>query len=182
MGAIVANKLSFEIADVDNCKLLPILDTSEYTSDIVELPTLQVLIPGYNEDDVVELSYYPSKITLLNSNVLGITHVANSKYYQALPDGLWTIKMSICPFEDNWYEKKFYRTCELECKYYQAFLKLELDKCETCYNKQKAEKLNTAWIYLQGVKANVGACNFKQATDLYNISSKILDDIINCEC
>jgi len=182
MGAIVKNKLKFDVIEMNNCALMGIMDISSYSvdSDLVELPTLQVLMPGYPE--VVELNYYPEQVTILNSNNLQISNVANPEDLLALPDGLWTIKQSICPFEDNWYEKKFYRLCQLECKFYSAFLNLELSKCEDCYSDEKAKKLNTAWMYMQGVKANVGKCNFNKATTLYEKAEKIVDAILDCEC
>lgn len=180
MGAIVSNKLSFQIVELNSCSLLGVMDTSYYSSEVFESPTLQVLIPGY--DEVVELNYYPNEVTILNSGNLGLSNIADDGDYLALPDGLWTIKISICPFEDNWFQKQFFRTCQIECKFYKAFLNLELNKCETCYNEQKAVKLNTAWMYIQGVKANVADCNFEKASELYSIANKILDDLIECDC
>lgn len=183
MGAIVKNKLKFDIVELNSCLTMGILDNSSYTvdDDLVQLPTLQILIPSYG-DTPVEVSYYPHQVTILNSNNLQLSNVADPKDYIALPDGLWTIKQTICPFEDNWFEKKFYRICQLECKFYNAFLELELNKCEDCWNDKKYQKLRNADVYIKGIKANVSDCNFKKATQLYEKADKILDDLTDCKC
>lgn len=174
------NYLSFEVVENNSCKLITLLDTSIYQDeDSASGFVLQVKIPGGFPD--VELNYYKKAITMLNSNTLGLTNVNAPTYYQNLPDGLYTAKISICPFEDNWFQKSWYRTCQLECKYYKAFLNLELNKCTTCFNKQKAEQLNTVYMYIQGIHANVTDCNFKAATDLYSVANKLVDLLLNCD-
>lgn len=176
----IQNYLSFDVVETHNCNTLAILDTSAYADeDLIEGKVLQVKVPGY--DDFVELNYYESAITILNSNSLKLTNVSDPIFYTTLPDGLWAAKISICPFEDNWFEKSWYRTCQLECKYYQAFLKLQLDQCTNCYNKQTADKLTTIWMYMQGIHANVSATNFKKATQLYTVANKMLDNILDCD-
>ncbi len=176
----IQNYLSFEIVNMNNCKLIGFMDTSKYAdSDNVEGKVLQITIPGF--EDVVELNYFQSSITILNSNLLKITNVSSPTFYQELPDGLYTAKISICPFEDNWFQKSWYRTCQLECKYYKAFLLLNLNDCTSCYNKNKAEKLNTAWMYMQGITGNVKDGNFSNATKLYNVANNILDKLLDCD-
>lgn len=156
------------------------MDTSIYAdADNVEGKVLQVLIPGYEEP--VELTYYQSAVTILNSNLLKITNVSDPAYFQELPDGLYTAKISVCPFEDNWFQKSWYRTCQLECKYYKAFLQLNLNDCTECYNKNKAEKLHTAWMYIQGITGNAKDGNFSAATKLYDVANKILDNLLECD-
>ncbi len=63
----IQNYLSFDVVETHNCNTLAILDTSAYADgDLVEGKVLQVKVPGY--DDFVELNYYESAITILNSN------------------------------------------------------------------------------------------------------------------
>lgn len=178
--SFLQNYLSFDIISIASCKLVGIMDTSIYAdANNVEGKVLQVLIPGYEEP--VELTYYQSAITILNSNLLKITNVSDPAYFQELPDGLYTAKISVCPFEDNWFQKSWYRTCQLECKYYKAFLQLNLNDCTECYNKNKAEKLHTAWMYIQGITGNVKDGNFSAATKLYDVANKILDNLLECD-
>ncbi len=173
------NKLSFEVISIPSCKLVGLLDTSEYLNPkTVEGRVLQVVVPGNTA--IVELNYYVEGVTILNSNNLGITNVDNPEYYTDLPDGIWVAKISICPYDQFWAEKKWFRTCQLECKFDKAFLTLELDKCTNCYSKDRARQLDLAWRYIQGTKANVGDCNFAKATTLYTVANNILDDLLEC--
>lgn len=176
--SFTVTKLSFTIADLHSCKLLGVVDTSIY-DDNASGYTLQVQPP--NGLPLKELGYYPNGVTVLNSNSIGLTNVIGEENYQDLPDGIYTIKISVCPYESNWYEKTFYRTCQLQCKYNKAFLKLEMSKCTNCYNSQLKDTLDTAWDYIQGVSANIGDCNFKKANELYSVANSLLDNILECD-
>ena len=171
--------LSFEVLETNNVKTLALADTSNYDDNATGF-TLQILIPSQRK--AVELNYYKAGVTILNSNSLGITNTKQSSLYQDLPDGLYTAKISVCPHEDVWFEKSWYRINQLLCKYYKAFLTLELNKCETCYNKGKKSKLDTIWTYIQGIQSNVYDCNFQKANELYSVANKLSDDILNCCC
>lgn len=173
--------INFNVIDTFNCKTMGIVDTSYYNPSMtVTGYTLQVLVPGY--DDAVELSYYPSAVTILNSNLLGITKVYDYDDMLDLPDGVYTIKLSICPYDQFWKETSFYRTCKLECKYSQALLSLDFSNCTDCFSTSKVNKLKEAKIFIEGVKANMTDCNFKKATELYQKADSILDNILNCDC
>lgn len=178
--AFTVTELSFDVYDTHNVKTLGIVDTSVYDSNASGF-TLQVIIPGYEPIDAVELNYYKNGVTILNSNNLKLTNVTSPNLYTNLPDGLWTAKISVCPHESNWFEKSWYRTNELLCKYYKAFLNLELNICTDCYNKHKKQKLDLIWTYIQGIHANVSDSNFKAATDLYSTANKMLDKLLNCQ-
>lgn len=176
-----STKISFDIYNTSDCKTLGVLDTSFYQStQPISNATLQIISPFDNEP--VELNYYKNALTVLNSNNLGITNVNDLDYLQELPDGLYTAKMSICPEEIYWFEKSWYRTCLLECKYDKAFLKLNVNSCEACYNPEKIKALDRAELYMNACVMQAKNCNIKEATKLYNASNKILDSILNCSC
>jgi hypothetical protein len=44
------------------------------------------------------------------------------------------------------------------------------------------EKLKLAGLYMEGVLSNTNDCNLTQANELYSTASKILDNLINCDC
>ena len=171
--------LDFDILDTHNCGTFAILDISYY-SPLAPISggLIQVLVPGYLNP--IELYYTQSGITLLNSNNLGVTNVIGPENYIDLPDGAYVIKMSACP--DLWTEKIVYRTCKIDCKYDKAILLLNLNQCSTCYNASLAQKLQTIQLYIQGCNANARVGDINQATILYNVANKMLDDIINCNC
>lgn len=178
-------ELGFEVINTQNCKLLTILDTSYYNPNMITTGnTLQVIVPGYSnpsgEPRVIELSYEQGGVTILNSSNLQLTNYAQD--LTLLPDGLYTIKMTVCPYDDFWFEGTFYRTCQLECKYNKAVLSIGLKECENCYSPEKVQKLQSAWIFIQGVKANADVENYVMAGKLYKHASKILDGLIGKDC
>jgi len=171
-------ELSFDIVETNNCKTIGLLDTSYYAEG-AEGFVLQVQPPnGYG---LVELNYKQNGITVLNSNNLGVTNVSKSKYYQDLPDGLYIIKISVCPYNENWAEKKIFRTCQIWCKFYQAFLKSKKDQCSSCLSKD-AEMIKKAEDYIIGAEANVVNEDFYNAAKNYEAANKILDKIFDCDC
>lgn len=160
-----------------------ILDSSSYLNeDTAEGFVLQVVMPGAKPEDAVELNYYQKGVTILNSNVLGLTNVDNEKHFTNLPDGLWAAKISICPYNQFWYEKKWFRTCELECKFNKAFLSTKINECTACFAEEKLEKLALINRYMVGIKANVSDCNYKAASNLYTTANSLLDQIVDCDC
>lgn len=178
---IRATRLSFDILDTNDCKTLGLYDTSFYSSNqTIANATLQVISPF--DDSPVELDYYKNAVTILNSNTLKISNVNDLDNLVTLPDGLYTAKISVCPEEQFWFEKSWYRTCLLECKYDKAFLKLNVQSCEVCFSPEGLEKLERARIYIYGVKTNAQNCNVREADKLYKAANKILDNLLDCDC
>ena len=172
-------RLSFGIIDTDSCKYAAFVDQSFYNEDMtVTGGTLQVITPG--SEDAIELSYVQNGVTLLNSNSLGLSNVVDIEDLLDLPDGLYIGKISICPYDQFWYEKTWYRTCLLECKYNKGVLELDLNKCTTCYSEEKAAKLAKAWMYIQGIHANAEVGNYVKCHELYEVADKMLTQILEC--
>ena len=173
--------LSFDLLNTYNVRTLAVVDTSYYNSQsVISGQLLQVLCPGYQNP--VELSYQQSGVTVLNSNNLGITNVLSELDLVPLPDGAYTIKISFCPYEQNWFEKTIYRTTKLELAFDKALLLLDLNSCSTCYSTDLADELQKAWMYIQGVHANAQNMNINQSNECYGVASKIINNIINCRC
>ncbi len=176
-----STKLSFEILNTNSCKTLGIYDLSYYNpSQTISNRTLQIITPY--DDTPVELDYYHNALTVFNSNTLNITNVNDLSFLTELPDGLYTAKMSICPEDKFFFEKSWYRTCILQCKYDKAFLKLSVQDCQACFSPQKLESLKRAKIYMMSAKVQADNCNFKEADKMYKASSKLLDKINDCDC
>ena len=153
--------IDFVTFDTFNCKTFGIIDTSYYNpSQVITGNLLQILVPGYSVP--VEIIYNISGVTILNSNTIGVSNTLDENALIELPDGAYTVKMSACPYNILWKEQTFYRTCKLDCKYDKAILFLDLNQCTTCYNSDLADKLNTAFIYTAGCKANAKNGNIKK--------------------
>lgn len=173
--------LSFDILNTYNCATMAIVDTSYYSDNIkVEGRIMQIISPF--SLDIIETPYQKNGLTFINSNILGITTNAINELLLPIPDGLYTVKISFCPYDKYYFEKSFYRICQLECKYHKAILKLDFDKCSSCFNKSTERDLDKAKRYIDGVIANANNLNFNKATELYNYANKLLDNILNCEC
>lgn len=169
--------INFEVVPSSSCKTLIIVDSSYYNpSQTITGNTLLVKVPGYKNP--VELSYTQTGVTVLNSNSLGITNVGYLTDLTNLPDGNYIIKMTVCPYETYWFEMDYYRTCQIECKYDNALLKLDYGNCSHCFDNGLSEKLNTAWRFIQGIKANSKNGNIVEATNCWNTANKILDGIL----
>lgn len=178
---LTSTKLSFEILESNSCKTLSLADTSIYSnSQTLANATLQVITPF--DDAPVELDYYRGAVTVLNSNTLKITNVYDFSNLVDLPDGLYTAKISVCPEDVYWYEKSWYRTCLLECKYDKAFLNLNIQSCEVCFSPEKLQRLERARMYIYGCKVSARDCNNKQADSLYKGADKILNNLLLCDC
>lgn len=180
--ALEQTVLSYDVLDSHNVNTIVLADTSIYRDGDSGF-VLQVVVPGYPIDKPVELNYYQNGVTILNSNNLKLTNVTNPKFYNPLPDGVYIAKISVCPHDVYWYQKSWYRVANIWCKYYKAFLKLNVKNCEKCYSPQKLAKLNTAWLYINAVVANAEDDNLNACDELYQAASKILDDLlVNCKC
>jgi len=177
----MTTKLDFIVIPTGSCKNFAIADTSYYNDvNPIESPTMQILPPGYIEP--VELNYIPNGLTIVNSNLLKISNTFSSEMLFDLPDGAYTIKLSICPHDMYWVEKTYYNTCRLECKYHKAILKTDLDKCSACLDKNILDTLTRIRVMMDGIQANASQCNIKRATEIYNKVDKMLNKIIECDC
>lgn len=175
------SKLKFEIISSGDCNSIFFADVSYYNpSQTITNLVLQIISP-FNPNPQ-EVKFYPSGVTIINSNLLGITNSWDGSGLQVLPDGIYTGKISMCPENQFYYEYTWFRTCQLECRYNQALLKLDISQCDECFDPKKLDQLKRANIYIQGVKANMEVSNIKQAKALYKAADKIIDNIIHCEC
>ena len=178
---INSTKLSFTVIDTHSLKTLGIADTSMYSSaQGFNGATLQVITP-FNPNKIVELNYFQNGVTILNSNTLQITNVNRLEDLADLPDGIYTAKISICPYEQFWFEDTWFRIDALQCQYNQALLKLNVVNCENCYNPEKLKILNRVRLYIESIKANTQIDNYKEAQKLYSASKKLLEKLLYCE-
>jgi len=178
---ITSTKLSFTIFETHSVKTFGLLDTSYYSpAQGFDGAVLQVVTP-FNPGRAIELNYAKNGPIILNSNTLGITNVARNEDLADLPDGIYTAKISICPYEQFWFEDTWFRTNLLECQYHQALLKLNVVECENCYNPEKLKVLNRVRLYMDSIKANTSIDNYKEAQKLYEASRKLLDKLLFCE-
>jgi hypothetical protein len=78
------------------------------------------------------------KVNVLNSNLIGTTATLSQKELGDLPDGVWTLKYKICPYQYVYLQRYHLRTVHLECLLRELYLKIEEAQCDI----KSAEKLN----------------------------------------
>ena len=172
-------RLSFLEVPTHSSKTIALVDSSIYNPlATITGNVLQVLLP--DRPTPIELPFNKGAVTILNSSNLGISNSITELV--DLPDGAYTAKISICPYDQFWYESTWYRTSKLECKYFNAILKLDLSECQECYSPEKDNEIWTCKRFIEGIHANMQQGNIRKATQLYNVANYILDDILNCNC
>jgi hypothetical protein len=163
--------LDFIITPTYSNKTLAITDASTYPSEppIVTSPTLEVSVPGF---DTVSLPFVVQELNLLDSSVLGITDVGQDP----LPDGIYVLRYSVAPEADNYVEKTIMRVEQLQEKFDQAFMKLDMMQGDTSIKKQQKVSLDTIYYFIQGAIAAANNCSTTEAVMLYKKADKLLYD------
>ena len=155
--------LDFEILDVDNPKTLVFLDTSEYMEQ-PERPLLELTLPGHSRYFL--LNVVARKVNTFNSNTIGLSEVFDTHCLQELPDGVYTAKYKICPYDKIWVQKHFLRTTLFDRSLDKAFTYINLDS-----EREKKEVIDIM-LLKEAAKANVkeglikkGIEQFKEANE-----------------
>ena len=176
------SQLDFYIENILNPKVLIIKDSSFYNPDIVPTdPKIVIQYPGSSKYVTTNVGIHFSYV--INSNTIGLTNVTNSNSLADLPDGLWTIKYSICPSDELFVEYTFLRNTKQLIKYHNLFCSLEIQKCN---RKEYEEQLKNLIKIKQKIDAAVylaECCKYNQAIELYDSICEELKDLSHtCKC
>lgn len=175
----MATTLDFLVIPMYNTQLLGIADASTYASPPVS-PTIEIDVPSFG---TVSLPFNPNDFNIFNSTVLGITSVGDPLV--PLPDGVYTIKYSIFPAFDNFIEKTIIRVDQLQEKFDDAFMTLDMMECDMAIKTQQKVELNSIYFFIQGAIAAANNCAIDTANKLYNQAQKMLTNFIKngyCHC
>lgn len=164
-------KLDFIITPTYSTKTFAITDTSTYVTDppSVTNPTLEVSIPGF---DTVSIDFVPEELNLLDSTVLGITEEGQDP----LPDGVYVLRYSVTSSYINYVEKTIMRVEQLQEKFDDAFMKLDMMQTDASVKKQQKITLDTIYYFIQGAIAAANNCATGEAVKLYQKADKLLYD------
>jgi len=171
-------KLDLMVIPTYTTMTLGVVDSSIYEdpNPIVSNPLLTVSPPGFLP---VELPFTIQDLNLLNSSDLGITEEGME---QALPDGIYYLKYSIEPANENFVEKSIIRVDLLQEKFDNAFMGLDFMECDRAIKQQAMVQLNTIYLLIQGSIAAGNNCATLEAQKLYNQADKMLDNFLNKGC
>lgn len=163
-----------------NTKTLGVADISTYPdSPPVQAPTLEVTIPGFG---LVSIPFTPEEFNVLNSGILEIT--APGEDLTPIPDGVYTLTYSVTPAFENFVTKTIIRVDQLQEKFDEAFMKLDMMECDLAIKTQSKVELNTIYFFIQGAIAAANNCAVDVANKLYLQASKQLTNFTkrNCGC
>jgi len=163
-----------------NSKTLGIADISTYPdSPPVTSPTIEITIPGFG---LVSLPFVPTDFNVFNSTTLELTEVGDDLI--PLPDGVYTLTYSVTPAYENYVTKTIIRVEQLQERFDEAFMKLDMMECDLAIKKQSKVQLNSIYFLIQGAVAAANTCAVELSNTLYLQASKQLTQFIrnNCGC
>lgn len=176
--------LSLDIVVVPtyNTKTLGIADASVYPTDppSVSSATIEITPPGF---DKVSLAFSVDDFTVYTSSTLGLTAVGSP--YAALPDGVWFLKYIVFnPIDYTWnnVDKSIMRIDQLQEKFDQAFMQLDMMECDKAIKTQSKVDLSSIYFFIQGAVAAANNCAIEEANKLYIQANKMLDRFIGNDC
>ena len=170
-------KLDILVVPTYNLNLLNITDASIYPDPLtVTSPTIEITVPGFNR---VLLPFTIQKPNVFSSITLGLSEPGE---YLSLPDGIYNIKYSIAPAQDNFITRNIFRTEKLQEKFDNAFMQLDMMECDRAIKEQSQVKLNTINIFIQGAIASANNCANIEAKKLYEKADKMLTTFVKKDC
>jgi len=172
--------LNFTVVDMHNPIIIGIADISFYPSGFTILnPTMEITPPAF---PTIVKPFVTGGINVFTSNDLNITCVTTAAQLTDLPDGIWSVKMSISPPIQWNIEKSFIRTEILQQKFGRAFLKADLMDCNLSGNRENMKALDEIYFYIQSSIAAANECNYILAMNLYRLANTMLDNFLKGRC
>lgn len=161
--------LDFLVTPTYSSKTIAITDISTYENDppTVDAPSLEVSIPGF---DTIIIPFVTEELNILNSTILGITDEGEDP----LPDGVYVFRYSVTPASINFVEKTIMIVDQLQEKFDNAFMKLDMMQNDAAIKKQQKISLDTINYFIQGAIAAANNCATTEAVRLYKKADSLL--------
>lgn len=174
----MADVLDILVIDTHDANTLGIADISTYATTPVS-PTISITVPGF---DPVLLPFTPNDFNVFNSATLGLSVVGDP--LQPLPDGVYYLTYSVAPALTNFVNKTIMRVDQIQERFDEAFMKLDMMECDLAIKQQQKVELNSIYYFIQGSIAAANNCAVDTANKLYVQASKMLTNFIknNCGC
>ena len=172
-------KLDILVIPTYNTKTLGIADASVYPTDppSVTVPNIGITVPGFN---IVNLPFRPEDFNIFTSSTLGLTSPLDP--YLPLPDGIYLLNYSVYPNYINYVERSIMRVDQLQEKFDNAFMKLDMMECDRAIKMQAKVDLSSIYFFISGAIAAANNCAIVEANKLYAQANKMLDQFINNNC
>jgi len=177
------SQLDIYIEKILNTKILVVKDCSFYNPEIVVTKAkLDLQYP--NSSNYVNIPVGKNFSYIINSNTIGLTNVTNSDALSDLPDGIWTIKYSICPNDELYVEYTFLRNIKQLIKYHNLFCQIEIDKCNKKQYLEDLKKIREIKDLIDAAQYLADDCGkYEKSIELYNEAEEMLNEFTNdCKC
>jgi hypothetical protein len=94
------------------------------------------------------------------------------------------LKYTIAPAYENYVNKTIIRVDQLQEKFDNAFMKLDMMECDQAIKTQSKVDLNSIYFFIQGAIAAANNCAVDTANKLYAQANKMLNNFVksNCGC
>lgn len=172
--------IDFLIVDSNDPKTIVLMDTSTYLEQ-PELPVIDVIPPGYT--GYIQIPYLPNSTIVLNSDDLKFTDNCEFEYLADLPDGVYQIKMKVCPY-NQLFKKQCFLKDTIFYRNYQTLL-LSFDQgCDSYDTDSLKSQMLDLDILVQSAKAEVAMCNVDRGVQKFQAAMSALDRInqkLNCK-
>jgi hypothetical protein len=174
-------KLDILVINTYSALTLGIADISTYPTEPpnVTSPTIEITMPGF---DPVAIPFTVQDFNVFNSATLGLSEVGDP--YLPLPDGVYYLRYSVAPAYENYVDKTIMRVEQIQEKFDNAFMKLDMMQCDMAIKTQAKVDLNSIWYMIQGSIAAANNCAVDTANKLYVQANNMLNNFIsnNCGC
>lgn len=174
------NYLDFEILETGNPKTLVLVDSSQYMEP-PDRPLLEVFLPGFNK--YLLTNVVASQVNTFNSSTLNLNPTLNINFLQDLPDGVWSFRYKICPYDYNFTDKKHMRVTLLQGKLNRLYTHVSIDGC-SCPTQTDVfiqKELTRIHILIEGAKSVVNIDSIK-AFKYYNLANRLIDELLEKFC
>ena len=175
----MALQLDILVVPTYNTLTLGVADASIYPTNppVVSSPTIEITVPGF---DVVSLPFNVNDFNIFNSLSLGLTTFGQPLL--PLPDGVYKLKYTVAPAYENFVEKTIIRVEQLQEKFDEAFMKLDMMECDRAIKTQQKVDLNTIYFFIQGAIAAANNCAVAESNKLYNQANMMLNNFLKNNC
>jgi hypothetical protein len=162
-----------------DARLLSIKDISTYNLT-PSAPSIEITLPG--GFGTVNLPFNINTTNVFNSTSLGITGATDP--IVPLPDGVYFLRYTVSPAFTYFVEKSIMRVDQLQEKFDNAFMRLDMMECDMAIKTQAKVTLNSIYFFIQGAVAAANNCAVIEANKLYNQADKMLNNFIRggCNC
>lgn len=165
--------IDFEALKTKNCKVLSVMDCSNWSIAEDETAYISILTPGAVTP--VSNVFVKHQINLFTAVNLHLTDDINYSSLAALPDGIYEISVMRCQDDPKGVTKYHFQDCVIRCQLSRKLLAVDLN-CEPC-KTELLKEIQDIWLFLDAAQAQADQCNPNKAMEYYRRAATLLDRI-----